>query len=117
MHVDVIEGFDALKGVRGDWEAVYAADPEVSLFMSWRWMADWLAARPTVWLVLAAKESPTDDRYVAFLPLRMRVHFDKERGFVNEPPAAAMPTTRACWPGPTSRRRRFQPSPTICARS
>lgn len=84
MHVDVIEAFDALMGVRGDWEAVYAADPEASLFMSWRWMADWLAARPTVWLVLAAKESPTDDRYVAFLPLRMRVHFDKERGFVNE---------------------------------
>lgn len=84
MHVDVIEEFGALEGVRGDWEAAYAADPEASFFMSWRWIADWLAARRTVWLVLAAKPTQADDRYVAFLPLRMRVHFDKERGFFNE---------------------------------
>ena len=84
MHVDVIEDFGALEAVRGDWEAVYAADPEASLFMSWRWIADWLAARRTVWLVLAAKLTPGDDRYVAFLPLRMRVHFDKARGFFGE---------------------------------
>lgn len=84
MHVDVIEGFDALERVRGDWESAYAADPEASFFMSWRWIADWLAARPSVWLVLAAKPTPTADRYVAFLPLRMRVHFDPERGFFNE---------------------------------
>lgn len=84
MHIDVIEEFGALEGVRGDWEAAYAADPEASLFMSWRWIADWLAASRTVWLVLAAKPTPADDRYVAFLPLRMRVHLDKERGFFNE---------------------------------
>lgn len=84
MHIDVIETFDALESVRGDWDAAYAADPDASLFMSWRWIADWLAARRTVWMVLAAKATPTDDRYVAFLPLRMRVHFDPERGFFNE---------------------------------
>ncbi|HEY1072554.1 GNAT family N-acetyltransferase, partial [Brevundimonas sp.] len=84
MHIDVIEEFDALEGVRGDWEAAYAADPDASLFMSWRWIADWLAVRPTVWLVLAAKPKQADDRYVAFLPLRMQVHFDKEQGFFNE---------------------------------
>lgn len=84
MHIDVIEEFDALESVRGDWEAVYAADPEASFFMSWRWIADCLAAHRSVWLVLAAKPTPEHDRYVAFLPLRMRVHFDKERGFFNE---------------------------------
>lgn len=84
MHIDVIEEFGALESARGDWEAVYAADPEASLFMSWRWIADWLAASRTVWLVLAAKPTQADDDYVAFLPLRMRVHFDKERGFFNE---------------------------------
>ena len=83
MRVDVIEGFDALRRVRGDWDAAYAADPEASLFMSWRWIADWLATRPTVWLVLAARPAP-DAPYVAFLPLRMRVRFDKARGFSNE---------------------------------
>lgn len=84
MHIDVIEDFGALESVRADWDAAYAAAPEANLFMSWRWIADWLAARRTVWLVLAAKLTPEDDRYVAFLPLRMRVHFDKERGFYNE---------------------------------
>lgn len=84
MHVDVIEEFGALERVRGDWEAVYAADPEASFFMSWSWISDWLAAHPTIWLVLAVKQTPTDEHYVAFLPLRMRVHFDKEKGFFNE---------------------------------
>lgn len=83
MHVDVIEDFGALKSVRDDWDAAYAADPEASFFMSWGWIADWLAVRQTVWLVLAAKPTQADDRYVAFLPLRMRVHFDKARGFFN----------------------------------
>ena len=84
MHVDVIEEFGALERVRGDWEAAYAADPEASFFMSWRWIADWLAERQTVWLVLAARPTAADDHYVAFLPLRMRVHFDGKRGFFNE---------------------------------
>ena len=84
MHVDVIEEFGALEDVRDDWEAAYAADPEASFFMSWRWIADCLTTHRTVWLVLAAKPTPADDRYVAFLPLRMGVHFDKERGFFNE---------------------------------
>jgi len=84
MHVDVIEGFAALEGVRNDWEAVYAADPEASIFMSWRWIADCLATHRTVWLVLAARPNRADDRYVAFLPLRMQVHFDPVKGFFNE---------------------------------
>lgn len=84
MHVDVIEDFGALESVRADWDAAYAADPEGNLFMSWRWIADWLMTRRTVWLVLAAKPRPDDDRYVAFLPLRMRVHFNEEKGFSNE---------------------------------
>ncbi|MFK0299205.1 GNAT family N-acetyltransferase [Brevundimonas sp. NPDC090276] len=84
MYVDVIEDFGALERVRGDWDAAYALDPEASLFMSWRWIVDWLTERQTVWLVLAAKRTQADDHYVAFLPLRMRVHFDRERGFFNE---------------------------------
>ena len=84
MHIDVIEGFAALEGVRDDWEAVYAADPEASVFMSWRWIADCLATHRTVWLVLAARPARAEDRYVAFLPLRMQVHFDPVRGFFNE---------------------------------
>ena len=84
MHVDVIEGFAALDSVRDDWEAVYAADPEASVFMSWRWIADCLATHRSVWLILAAKPTPADDRYVAFLPLRMQVRFHPTCGFINE---------------------------------
>jgi tetratricopeptide (TPR) repeat protein len=47
-------------------------------------MSDWLAVYQTVWFVLAAKRNKTDAEYVAFLPMRLRVDFDKKVGFCNE---------------------------------
>jgi tetratricopeptide (TPR) repeat protein len=84
MHIDVIENFDGLKAIRGDWDAVYEADPDAHLFLSWEWLAEYLGHYRTVWFVLAAKSSASDARYGAFFPMRLQTNFDRERGFSNE---------------------------------
>lgn len=84
MHVHVIDDFDGFAEIRSDWDAVYAADPEAQFFLSWQWMADWLACHQTIWFVLAAKRRMSDAHYCAFLPIRMRTGFDAAVGFYNQ---------------------------------
>jgi CelD/BcsL family acetyltransferase involved in cellulose biosynthesis len=84
MLIDVFEGIIDFQALRGNWEAVYQADPEAQFFLSWQWLADWLTTHPSIWFVLAAKRQPSDSEYVAFLPLRMRIGFDEKPGFYNE---------------------------------
>jgi CelD/BcsL family acetyltransferase involved in cellulose biosynthesis len=84
MLIDVIEGVNDFHALRGNWERVYQADPEAQFFLSWQWLADWLATHPGIWFVLAAKRQPSDTEYAAFLALRMRTSFDKKTGFYNE---------------------------------
>ncbi|TCR92829.1 GNAT family N-acetyltransferase [Rhizobium sp. BK376] len=83
MHIDVIEDFDALEALRPNWDRLYAADPEAHYFLSWIWIATWLKSRPLPWLVLAAKDEPEDDGYVAFFPVQIGTGLDKGRGFYN----------------------------------
>jgi CelD/BcsL family acetyltransferase involved in cellulose biosynthesis len=84
MHIDAIDDLSAFNALRANWDAVYQADPEAQLFLTWRWLSDWLAVYRTVWFVLAAKRNKTDTEYVAFLPMRLLVDFDKKVGFSNE---------------------------------
>jgi hypothetical protein len=84
MHIDVIDNLDDLKALRGNWDAVYAADPEAQFFLSSGWQSDFLANFWTVWFVLAAKRNESDSEYVAFLPMRTKPVFDKRVGFYNE---------------------------------
>ena len=84
MHIDVIDDPSTFTALRGNWDRVYQADPEAQFFLTWQWLSDWLAVYQTVWFVLAAKPNKTDAEYIAFLPMRLRVDFDKEVGFCNE---------------------------------
>src|SRR5580704_1570335 len=84
MHIHVIDELSDFNALRRNWDTVYEADPEAQFFLSWQWLSDWLAVYQTVWFVLAAKRKKTDAEYVAFLPMRLRVYFDKKVGFCNE---------------------------------
>ncbi|HEV2100049.1 MAG TPA: GNAT family N-acetyltransferase [Stellaceae bacterium] len=84
MHIDVFDKFSEFDALRRNWEAVYEADPEAHFFLSWQWLADWLATHRTIWFILAAKRRATDAEYAAFLPMRMRTEFNKKHGFTNE---------------------------------
>ena len=84
MHIQLIGEASEFDALRGNWDAVYEADPEAQFFMSWQWQSDWFNLYRTVSFVLAAKRKETDAEYVAFLPLRMQTVFDKKTGFSNE---------------------------------
>lgn len=84
MHVDVIDNLPKFEAVRANWDAVYDADPEAHFFLSWTWMADWLARLEGPWFILAAKAQAKAPAYAAFLPLRLRVKERRGGGFYNE---------------------------------
>jgi tetratricopeptide (TPR) repeat protein len=84
MHVDVITSLDKLLRLRSSWEAVYQADPQAQLFMSFSWIAGWFERLGCQWIVLAAKDSPEVGDYVAFFPLQLRTERSREGKFHNE---------------------------------
>lgn len=84
MHVDVITNREALVRLRDNWEAVYQADPEAQLFMSFTWIAGWFERLGSQWLVLAAKESREAPDYIAFFPLQLRTERARDGKFQNE---------------------------------
>jgi tetratricopeptide (TPR) repeat protein len=78
MHIDVIETLPSLAKLEDNWNAVYDADPEAQIFLSWKWLSGWLAHIEGPWLILAAKASNSADApYVAFLPLRLQAAIEK----------------------------------------
>jgi CelD/BcsL family acetyltransferase involved in cellulose biosynthesis len=82
MRVDIIEDVTALAPLRGDWEAVYAADPEAQIYLSWMWMAKWLTVLPLPKAILAARPEGSAD-YAAFFPLALHVTEKDDSGFRN----------------------------------
>ncbi|RWM39452.1 GNAT family N-acetyltransferase [Mesorhizobium sp.] len=83
MRMDVIDSFDALVQLRGEWDAVYAADPEAQYFMSWPWIAGWFKRLRYQWLVLAARDGDSPG-YVGFFPLQLRTERARDGAFRNE---------------------------------
>ena len=84
MHIEVIKTDAQFEKIEVAWNAVYAADPEAEIYMSWRWMKDWLRVNRTAWFVLAAKVESNDSGYVGFFPVRNRVKFAAGVAFYNE---------------------------------
>ena len=78
MHIDVIETLPSLVKLEDNWNAVYDADPEAQIFLSWKWLSGWLAHIEGPWFILAAKASESADApYVAFFPLRLQTTVEK----------------------------------------
>jgi tetratricopeptide (TPR) repeat protein len=73
VHIDVIETVPEFMRLEDDWNAVYDADPDARVFLSWTWLSGWLSQQRGPWLVLAVKDSDKADApYVAFFPLRIQ---------------------------------------------
>ncbi|WP_245258744.1 GNAT family N-acetyltransferase [Afipia broomeae] len=70
--------------VRSNWEAVYQADPEAQLYMSWTWIAGWFEKLGCQWIVLAAKADANSSDYVGFFPLQLRTEQRRDGTFHNE---------------------------------
>lgn len=91
MHIEVIDSFQAFTQAKGNWDAVYEADPEAQFFLSWTWMSKWLEWIEDQWFILAAKPNVKAPAYVAFFPLRLRTEMRKGGGFYNELNMAGRP--------------------------
>lgn len=80
MRIDVIETLPEFKRLEDNWNAVYDADSDSQLFLSWTWLSGWLAQINGPWLILAAKASDKADApYVAFFPLRLQTKIEKAK--------------------------------------
>jgi CelD/BcsL family acetyltransferase involved in cellulose biosynthesis len=78
VHIDIIETLPSLAKLEDNWNAVYDADPEAHIFLSWKWLSGWLAHIEGPWFILAAKaDDATDAPYVAFFPLRLQTTIEK----------------------------------------
>ena len=84
MQVDVIDDLKRLGEVKANWEALYDADPETQIFLSFYWINTWLTKIKDPWIVLAVKPSAKASNYVAFLPLQPKTEMKKEGGFYND---------------------------------
>ena len=82
MHIDIIETLPSLAKLEDNWNAVYDADDEAQIFLSWKWLSGWLSYIPGPWFILAAKERDAADLpYVAFFPLRLQTTIEKSDVF------------------------------------
>jgi tetratricopeptide (TPR) repeat protein len=78
VHIDIIETSPSLATLEDNWNAVYDADDEAQIFLSWKWLSGWLSSIPGPWFILAAKERDAADLpYVAFFPLRLQTTIEK----------------------------------------
>ena len=82
MHIDIIDTLPSLAKLEDNWNAVYDADDEAQIFLSWQWLSDWLSYIEGPWFILAAKAGEGADLpYVAFLPLRLQTTIEKSDVF------------------------------------
>ena len=83
MQIDLIDDEETLNKLRANWDAIYEADPDAHLFMSWSWMSKWLPWVDLPWVILAARAEGASD-YAAFFPLRIKTKERKSDGLYND---------------------------------
>lgn len=82
MLVDIIDGVRGVAALRENWDEIYAIDKEAQVFLSFEWMSHWLGQLSIAWAVLAVKPAE-GARYVAFLPVQLRVGEREDGTFFN----------------------------------
>jgi CelD/BcsL family acetyltransferase involved in cellulose biosynthesis/thioredoxin-like negative regulator of GroEL len=80
MRIDIIDNSADFAKLEDNWNAIYDADPDAQLFMSWKWLSGWLTQISSPWFVLAAKaDNKNEGPYVAFLPMRIQTKAENGR--------------------------------------
>ncbi|CAN5432332.1 GNAT family N-acetyltransferase [soil metagenome] len=80
MRIEVIDTLADFAKLEDNWNAVYDADPDAQLFMSWKWLSGWLRQISSPWFVLAAKaDGKANAPYIAFLPFRIQTKIENGR--------------------------------------
>lgn len=75
MKITVISDIEGYEELRENWDTVYLADPNTTVFLSWVWLRGWIAGTSYKWMVLAA-QPPYRSSYVAFMIIGLQ-HIEK----------------------------------------
>ncbi|MDX5593986.1 GNAT family N-acetyltransferase [Pseudovibrio sp. SPO723] len=76
MQVDVIEGLDAFKSLRENWNEIYSKDTEAQYFLSWQWVHMLHLKSGSNIFILGARPTASS-AYVALFPMRIRTRYNK----------------------------------------
>jgi len=71
MNVSVIKTRDKFNEIKSDWNRIYAADVNASVFVSWDFIRGWIDGNADKWIVLSV-ESVDTERLSAFFVLNKR---------------------------------------------
>ncbi|MCF6147973.1 MAG: hypothetical protein E3K37_04860 [Candidatus Kuenenia sp.] len=66
MHIELIDNIKQFDKLKDEWDAVYLADPNATVFVSWAWLRGWIEITSDDWFVLAIRPDKSMS-YVAFL--------------------------------------------------
>ncbi|UUP18327.1 GNAT family N-acetyltransferase [Nitratireductor thuwali] len=80
MFIDTIRTTEELHALRGDWDRIYASDPDAQFFLSWNFMHRYLRRFNGAWFILAARPGRRESGYVALLPLRLSTKMNGKTG-------------------------------------
>lgn len=68
MIIKIIDDIQQFDQVKPNWEEVFAADPDATIFTSWGWIRGWIDTKCCDWSILAVQPD-VGAPYVAFMPL------------------------------------------------
>lgn len=78
LRVEVIDTYAGFLAAKRDWQALEDRDPQLTVFLSWDWLAQAFRDHPYRWSVLAVRASGKDG-FVCLLPLKYRLHWSNSR--------------------------------------
>jgi len=70
MEVKIMTKAEEFDRIRDDWNTVYAADPDATVFVSWPWIRGWIEGESRDWVVIGIRPA-AGSPFVAFMALGM----------------------------------------------
>jgi CelD/BcsL family acetyltransferase involved in cellulose biosynthesis len=69
--VEIINGLDAFRKLRENWEKVYAQDVHAMFYVSWDYLHAWFQTTTDPWFIYAVRHE-NEGHYIGFFPLQRR---------------------------------------------
>ena len=79
ITVSVIDTLDGLAAIKAEWDELFDADLEATVFLSYSWLHRAFAANALRWSVLVARDRARGGNIVGILPLKYRTHWSDSR--------------------------------------
>jgi len=68
MHIDIINTIEQFEKLKKNWDDVYSADPNTTIFTSWAWLRGWIESTSYDWSIITVKPNSISP-CIAFMPI------------------------------------------------